>query len=122
MTYVPGFKHDIFVSYASVDNEADAQKVRWVSHFRDDLEIALRQRLGQDIKIFFDAADLHAYHQLEQLIDDAGNSAIFLALLSPSYVERKWPLAELKAFAAAGARTAGEANRIVTVEIFPVEE
>jgi len=96
-----------------------------VSHFRDDLEIALRQRLGQDIKIFFDSADLHAYHQLEQLIEDAGHSAIFLALLSPSYVERKWPLAELKAFAAAsaaGAKPPGEPNRIVTIEIFPVEE
>jgi hypothetical protein len=124
MAYVPGFKHDIFVSYASVDNEADAQKVRWVSHFRNDLEIALRQRLGQEIKIFFDEADLLAYHQLEQLIEDARSSAVFLALLSPSYVERKWPLAELKAFglASASSKNAGELNRIVTVEIFRVEE
>jgi hypothetical protein len=124
MAYVSGFKHDIFVSYASVDNEADAQDIRWVSRFRKDLEIALRQRLGKDIKIFFDTADLHAYHQLEQLIADASDSAVFLALLSPSYVERKWPLEELKAFGAAvaGARGSGEPNRIVTVEIYSVEE
>src|SRR5579864_796603 len=126
MTFVPGFKHDLFVSYASVDNEPDG-KVRWVSHFRDDLEIALRQRLGQDIKIFFDSADLRAHHELSQLLEDAGNSAIFLAMLSPSYIspERKWPLAELKAFVnapGAGAKIAGEPNRIVTIEIFPVEE
>ena len=118
MAYVSGFKHDIFVSYASFDND----KVRRVSRFRDDLEIALRQRLGQEIKIFFDAADLHAYHQLEQLIEDASHSAVFLALLSPSYVKREWTRAELKAFAASNAKSAGEPNRIVTVEILPVEE
>src|SRR6516165_3977156 len=101
MPNVSGFRHDIFVSYASVDNEPDGQNVRWVSRFRKDLEIALRQRLGQEIKFFFDAADLLAHHQLEQLIVDAKNSAIFLALLSPSYVQREWPLAELKAFGAA---------------------
>jgi hypothetical protein len=124
MAYVPGFKHDIFVSYASVDNEPDAQDVPWVSRFRKDIETALRQRLGQEIKIFFDTADLHANHRLEQLTQDATNSAIFLALLSPSYVARQWPLDELKAFGAAppSARTPGEPNRIVTVEILPVEE
>jgi len=118
MTYVAGFKHDIFVSYASFDND----KVRRVSRFRDDLESALRQRLGQEIKFFFDAADLHAHHRLEQLIEDASHSAVFLALLSPSYVQREWTRAELKAFAAANSTNAGEPNRIVTVEILSVEE
>jgi hypothetical protein len=121
MAYVSGFTHDIFVSYASVDNEPDAQDVRWVSRFRGDLETALRQRLGKDVKIFFDQADLHAYHDLEELIRNARDSAIFLVVFSPSYVERQWPLAELRAFDKAAHGASGERNRIVTIEILPVE-
>ena len=34
MPYLSGFADDIFISYASVDNEPDAQDVRWVSRFR----------------------------------------------------------------------------------------
>src|SRR5882757_5789042 len=121
MAYVSGFTHDIFISYASVDNEPDGQDVRWVSRFRADLETALRQRLGKDVKIFFDQADLHAYHDLAELIRNARDSAIFLAIFSPSYVERQWPLAELRAFDEAAHGASGERNRVVTIEILPVE-
>jgi len=120
MAYVSGFSNDIFVSYASVDNEPDAQDVRWVSRFRGDLETALRRRLGKDVEIFFDQAGLRAYDDLEQLLKNARASAIFLAVFSPSYAEREWTLEELKAFHAV-AKASGEANRIVTIEILPVE-
>lgn len=120
MAYVSGFSNDIFVSYASVDNEPDAQDVRWVSRFRGDLETALRRRLGKDVEIFFDQAGLRAYDDLEQLLKNARASAIFLAVFSPSYAEREWTRDELKAFHAV-AKASGEANRIVTIEILPVE-
>src|SRR5712691_5821719 len=120
MAYVSGFSNDIFVSYASVDNEPDAQDVRLVSRFRGDLETALRRRLGKDVEIFFDQAGLRAYDDLEQLLKNARASAIFLAVFSPSYAEREWTLEELKAFHAV-AKASGEANRIVTIEILPVE-
>ena len=75
MPYVSGFTHDIFISYASVDNEPE--DVRWVTCFKNDLELALRKRLGEDIKIFFDQADLQAFHELQTLIDNAKKSAVF---------------------------------------------
>ena len=119
MPYLTGFTNDIFISYASVDNEPDAQDVRWVSRFRNDLETALRRRLGKDLAIFFDQADLHAYDELEQLLKNARNSAIFLAVCSPSYVGRDWTIQELKAFC--GTAKDGGPNRLVTIEALPVE-
>src|ERR1700730_1742965 len=98
MAYVSGFTNDIFFSYASIDNEPDAQDVRWVSHFRNDLATALRRRLGSDVEIFFDEVGLRAYHDLDALIENARNSAAFLAVFSPSYVERQWTRDELQAF------------------------
>lgn len=120
MPYLTGFTNDIFISYASVDNEPDAQDVRWVSRFRGDLETALRRRLGQDLAIFFDQADLHAYDELEMLLKNSRSSAIFLAVCSPSYVARDWTLQELKAFCET-AKKAGGPNRLVTIEALPVE-
>jgi hypothetical protein len=120
MAYVSGFTNDIFFSYASIDNEPDAQDVRWVSHFRNDLATALRRRLGSDVEIFFDEVGLRAYHDLDALIENARKSAAFLAVFSPSYVERQWTRDELQAFHETAKRS-GEPNRIITIEILPVE-
>ena len=61
MTYVPGYEHDVFVSYAHFDNEEDSQDVRWVSRFQADLKNALRQRLGEDPEIFYDTRNFEAH-------------------------------------------------------------
>ena len=118
MAFVPGFKHDVFISYAHFDNEPDTQDVRWVSRFQADLKTALRQRLGVDPEIFFDTRNLQAHHDLTILTDNAQQSAIFLAIFSPSYVKREWTLKELEAFD----RTGIDRNRIITVELLPVKE
>ena len=120
MPYLSGFTNDIFISYASVDNEPDAQDVRWVSRFRNDLETALRRRLGQDLAIFFDQADLHANDELEALLKNARRRRFFLHVCSPSYVVRDWTLHELKAFCET-AKKRGGPNRLVTIEALPVE-
>jgi len=120
MPYLPGYTNDIFLSYASVDNEPDAQDVRWVSRFHNDLGTALRRRLGKDLEIFFDQSGLRAYDELEQLLKNVRTSAIFLAVCSPSYVQREWTLDELKAFQAVR-KASGEPNRLVTIEVLPVE-
>jgi len=122
VAYVSGFTSDIFISYASIDNEPDAQEVRWVSRFRNDLGIALRRRLGRDIEIFFDQSGLRAYDDLEQLLKHVRASAIFLAVCSPSYLDpgRKWTGDELKTFLAT-AKSPGDPNRLVTIEVLPVE-
>ena len=118
MAFVPGFKHDVFISYAHFDNEPDTQDIRWVSRFQADLKTALRQRLGTEPEIFFDARSLHAHHDLGILTENAQQSAVFLAIFSPSYVKREWTIKELEAFD----QTASDQNRIITVELLPVKE
>jgi TIR domain len=118
MSYVAGFKHDIFISYAHFDNEEDSQSIRWVSRFQADLKSALRQRLGVDPEIFFDTRDFGAHSHLDFLLENVRQSAAFLAVFSPSYVTRDFTIRELEAFAA---RTTA-VHRIVTVELLPVEE
>jgi hypothetical protein len=118
MVYIPGCKHDVFISYAHFDNEADTQEIKWVSRFQTDLKKALRQRLGMDPDIFFDSKGLQAHHELNELLTDVCASAIFLPILSPSYVKRDWTIKELEAFDG----TPSTRNRVVTVELLPVKE
>jgi hypothetical protein len=118
MAVVPGFKHDVFISYAHFDNESDTQDIRWVSRFQADLKTALRQRLGAEPDIFFDSRNLQAHDELTILTDNAQKSAIFLAVFSPSYVKRQWTIKELEAFD----QVASDRNRIVTVELLPIKE
>ena len=118
MVYIPGCKHDVFISYAHFDNEADTQEIRWVSRFQTDLKKALRQRLGVDPEIFFDSRSLQAHHELDELLTDVRASAVFLPILSPSYVKRDWTIKELEAFDG----TPINRNRSVTVELLPVKE
>jgi hypothetical protein len=118
MAYVPGYKHDVFVSYAHFDNEEDAQGVRWVSRFQADLRSALRQRLGEDTEIFYDTRSFEARDHVNSLFESARNSAVFLAVFSPSYVSRDFTIGELKAFC----EDAPGGDRLVTVELLPVEE
>jgi hypothetical protein len=118
MTYVPGFQHDIFISYAHFDNEEDSQDIRWVSRFQSDLKNALRQRLGEDPVVFYDTRDFEAHKHVEFLLETARQSAIFLAVFSPSYVAREFTIRELQAFC----ERTPEASRVVTVELLPVDD
>jgi hypothetical protein len=117
MGFVPGFEHDVFISYAHFDNEPDTQEIRWVSRFQADLKVALRQRLGADPNVFFDNRSLQNQF-LQELTDNARGSAAFVAIMSPSYMKREWTIKELEAFDA----SSSDQNRLVPVELLPVLE
>jgi hypothetical protein len=118
MSLVSGFAHDLFVSYAHFDNEEDSMGVRWVSRFQVDLKNALRQRLGEDPEIFFDSRSFEASDHVDFLIENARQSAVFVALFSPSYIAREFTIRELEAFCG---RTSAS-NPLVVVELLPVDE
>jgi hypothetical protein len=117
MAFIPGFDHDVFVSYAHFDNEPDTQEIRWVSRFQADLKVALRQRLGVDPDIFFDNRSLQNQY-IDDLSDNARRAAAFVAIMSPSYMKREWTIKELEAFDL----NSTDQNRIVPVELLPVLE
>lgn len=119
MAYVPGVKNDLFISYAHVDNETDSHGLQWVSEFVRGFGLDVRQRLGgpKNFTLFFDESDLHAHHQLQILLQNARQSAVFVAVMSPSYVAHDWTMQELRAFA----ELSGDTHRIVVVEKLPLD-
>jgi hypothetical protein len=119
MAYVPGFEHDVFVSYAHADDVLDASGHRWVTSLVDRLKEALRQRLSgtTELRWFFDTHALHSNHQLEEVVAAARRSACFLAIASRSYAERPWTQRELSAFVGA----AGDTRRLFAVERLPLD-
>lgn len=116
MAYVPEFKHDIFISYASADDAMDPQGVKWVSDFQVYLKSTVKQHLeGYDPAVFFDALDLDLNQPIQTVLAHARQSAVFLPIISPSYIARRWPNDELNAFSA----EAVEQDRIFAIELLP---
>jgi hypothetical protein len=118
MGYIPTVKYDLFISYARVDDEAAPEDEGWVRRFVDDLSRAVRIWLAlatdEMLEIFLDAGSLRSNEDLETLKTSARNSALFLAVVSPSYVARHWPNEELKAIA-----DAHDAGCIFAIESLP---
>ena len=95
MGYIPGFEHDIFLSYAHVDNLVageDSDEKGWVAQFHRQLEIALAQRLGRVglVKIWRDKK-LEGDHLFNQTIHEGmQKSALFVAILSNGYLASRY--------------------------------
>ena len=119
MAFVHGFENDVFISYAHADNEVDALGDAWVHQFQQNLRIALKQRLGRgdEINIYFDARRLQGNHPLDEILDSVRRSAVFLAVGSPSYVNRQWTRDELAAFVA----VSDDPSRLFALERLPLD-
>lgn len=119
MAFVPGYENDVFISYAHADNEVDVFGGAWVDKLAKFLSIALKQRLGRgdEVKIFFDSKRLRANHHLDEILDNVRKSAVFLAIGSPSYINRQWTRDELAAFV----DISQEPRRLFAVERLPLD-
>ena len=96
MAYVPGYDHDVFVSYAHLDNEGESA---WVTNLVRRLSIEVRQRLGaKDPKIWIDH-DLNGNDPLTpEIMQAIRRSATILLIVSPSYITSEWCARERNAF------------------------
>ena len=95
MGYIPGFKYDIFISYAHVDNLEG-----WVKQFQEDLKIKVAQRFGRQglIHIWWDES-LTGDELFDEVIKNRINqSAIFLALNSSGYSQSDYCKQEIRWF------------------------
>ena len=100
MAYVNGFAHDVFVSYATVDNELLVADGRgWVDVLVDKLRRELRPRLGRDLNIFMDHQVMASNLPItSQLMDAVRSSATLLVVMSPSYLTSRWCDQERRTF------------------------
>ena len=100
MAYVPGFDHDIFISYASVNNpEPEKDEMGWVTNFRVRLEKDLACRIGKNFKIWMDQKDIAVGDDFrDEIIGGVETSAILLIILSEVYLDSEWCTTERNAF------------------------
>ena len=111
MSYVPNYEHDIFISYARVDNDplpgAEVDKVTgrkrgWVSTLiLDGLKKELAKQLGRadSYSLWMDDAGLPGNESVTQFIDkQVKNSATVLFIVSPGYLASPWCRLEFNTF------------------------
>ena len=94
MAYVPQFKNDIFISYRHASNEGPD---RWVEVFCDRLRVRLRELVG-DIAIWRDKAEIRASDVWRVEIAEALDTAVFLAIISKTYLDSDVCRTELDQF------------------------
>jgi hypothetical protein len=89
MAYVPGFQHDVFVSYAHGDDRD------WINRFLDRLKPALGRLLGFEAEIWIDEDSLRKSRDYRKDIPDSvKSSAVFLLLPSPTYIRSRYCVEE----------------------------
>lgn len=108
--------HDIFVSYAHVDNEVlPGEAQGWVTQFIATLEVYLRQKLGrrEHYSLWRDPELSGNKPLTPEIIETVKESQIFVLILSPGYVASTWCLDELATFV----KTRGvDTGRVFVVE------
>ena len=91
--FVPGFEHDLFISYAHQDDE------RWVQAFEEELSDEVSRRLGLPLSIWQDSSRLRAGENWQAAIrDGVRHSAAFVTIVSPSYQNSRWCARERSEF------------------------
>jgi nucleotide-binding universal stress UspA family protein len=119
MAYVPDHQHDVFVSYAHVDDlPLPGAEQGWVTTLIESLQILLAQKLGRR-----DAFSLWMDHQLSrhaqltpEILDNLGKTATLLVVLSPGYLASEWCLREKDSFLARLEGRVRSGSRIFIVE------
>jgi hypothetical protein len=99
MAYLPGFNHDIFISYAHVNNPAgESGADGWVTQFHHKLEAELKQLVGKELDIWRDSKlggnDLFD-QRIERAVKEAG---LFVSLNSFAYMKSPYCQQELECF------------------------
>jgi TIR domain len=93
MAFVPNFEHDIFVSYAHVDDKPlPGVDMGWVTTLIEGLRTGLSQKLGRS-----DAFEMWIDHKLArhvditpQIMESLQQTATLLIILSPGYLASDW--------------------------------
>jgi hypothetical protein len=96
MAFVPGHKHDLFVSYAKVDNQHG-----WVTELVRALKIQLAAWLGRSdaFDVWWDRTDLEEAGSLDdQIVDSLDQAAALVVVLSRAYMASPWCKQERELF------------------------
>jgi hypothetical protein len=91
--FVPGFQHDLFISYAHEDDK------RWIQAFEDELRDEISRRLGMGISVWQDTSKIRAGENWQVAIHEGiEGAAAFVAVVSPRYQNSQWCARERNEF------------------------
>src|SRR5271157_6092502 len=111
MAFLPGYKHDIFVSYAHNDNKPYVESdIGWVKNLIKILRTRVVELLGSDsVDIWMDYELRGNDAVTPTIMEDLAHSAILLFVSSESYLASSWCRNELNGFlnSSVGDRGAG---------------
>ncbi len=115
------FENHLYISYAHLDNVQG-----WVNRFHENLDTVLRMRLGRAARIWRDNKLAGNDLFRDELFSQISSSALFLAIISPRYLESEWTQQELAEFIKVTEKTGGVAvdnrSRVIQVLLSPVEQ
>jgi hypothetical protein len=91
MAYIPGYKHDVFLSYSSKDRD-------WVVALQEQLADRLGQPLGGSCDIWWDDLLRNGQNWTQEIQLAIEETAAFIAVLSPSYQDSAYCDKEVEQF------------------------
>lgn len=123
MAAVPGYRHDVFVSYAHSDNVPVAGTgVGFVSQLVSDLKTEVGRKVGKGLDIWWDHYSLTGNTLVTpELMAAAGDCASIVVVASPAYLRSEWCDRERGTFfQMLGRRLAGPPRAVFIVSIEPI--
>lgn len=119
MAFIPGYKHDIFVSYAHVDDEiVEGANEGWVTTLVKCLKTQVEQKLGRknSLELWIDHSLAGNVPVTDKIMSTLQESATLVLILSPGYIASHWCLEEMDAFLKAVCERVRSGSRIFAVE------
>ena len=102
MAFVPGFEHDVFISYAHANNvRLTKEDGGFVTKLYEDLTLFLTAELGRReyFSIWLDQEELRGNDDFDAKLNESFlDSAVLVCVSSQSYVESAWCRRELVTF------------------------
>lgn len=99
MEHVTPYEHDIFISYAHIDDTPLLDgEVGWVSEFHKILDALIKQILGEEPAIWRDQKLQGNDYFSDKLVGTLPKAAVLVSIVSPRYVKSEWCLKELETF------------------------
>jgi hypothetical protein len=119
------FEHDVFISYAHIDNlRLGSDHEGWVSEFDDALRKRLSQLLGKTSAVWRDPKLQGNDYFDDKIVHELVKAAVLVTVLSPRYAESDWCQKEVNQFLQAAEKNLGvrikDQSRIFKVIKTPV--
>lgn len=121
MAAIPGFRHDIFVSYAHSDNQPVAGTGNgFVSELVADLKTEVSRKVRNDVDIWWDHYKLTGGMRVTpELMTAASDCACIIVIASPAYLRSEWCERERNAFVQ---RVANRQSGVFLVGMEPIDQ